>query len=152
MAQRGWTKARLYFRILVPVAALAVALPRTQLAQKNGADVTLNSFTGTWRATCQDGNLFAILNLKVSGSDLVGDISLANMSGENGRCAKVIDPPSPQHAMKVTGARLEGTTLSFQGSSNARFEMSLAGARTAKLIFVGTPVEELPWLLTKSAD
>ena len=109
----------------------------------------MTSFAGTWKGICQDGNPFVILSLKVSGRDLVGDISIANMHGDNGQCASVIDPPSPQHAMKISSAKLEGKTLSFDGSPNARFQMSLDGTQTAKLKFLGTPVEDTPWQITK---
>jgi hypothetical protein len=138
-----------FSRRLVPVAALAVTLPWTQLAQKNEADAGLSSFAGTWRGICQDGNPFVILSFKVTGSELVGDIRIANMSGDSGQCTRVVNPPSPQHAMKVTGARLEGKTLSFQGSPTAQFEMSLEGAAGARLKFLGTPVEDTPWQLTR---
>jgi hypothetical protein len=152
MAQRGQTRAFLFFRIFVPLAALVLAFPWTQLAQNSGADEALSSFAGVWRGTCQDGNPFVILSIKVTGRDLTGDISMANMNGDNGQCATVIDLPSPQHAMKISGAKLEGKTLSFQGSPKARFQMSLTGAQTAKLKFLGTRVEDTPWRLTRSAD
>jgi hypothetical protein len=152
MAQRGQARTFLFFRIFVPVAALAMTLPWTQLAQNSGPDEGLSSFVGTWRGICQDGNPFVILSCKVNGRDLTGDISLANMNGDNGQCTTVIDPPSPQHAMKISGVKVEGKTLSFQGSPKARFEMSLAGAQTAKLKFLGTPVEDTPWQLTRSPD
>jgi hypothetical protein len=109
----------------------------------------LSSFAGTWTGICQDGNPFVILSFKVSGRELVGDIRIANMNGGSGQCATVVDPPSPQHAMKVTKTKLEGKTLSFQGSPTARFEMFLDGAADAKLKFLGTPVEDTPWQLTK---
>src|ERR1700735_111239 len=145
MAQRGQTKAFLFCRIFVPAVALAMAFPWTQAAQNSAPDEGLRSFAGTWRGLCQDGNPFVILSLKVNGRDLTGDISMAHMNGDNGQCTTVIDPPSPQHAMKISGVKVEGKTLSFQGSPRARFEVSLAGARTAKLKFLGTPVEDTPW-------
>jgi hypothetical protein len=74
------------------------------------------------------------------------------MNGGNGQCAKVIDAPSPEHAMKIDAAKVEGNVFSFQGSPKARFEMSLVDAQTARLKFLGTPVEETPWELVKSAD
>jgi hypothetical protein len=80
----------------------------------------------------------------------MGDISIANMHGENGQCETIIDAPSPQHAMKISAARVEGGILSFQGSEKARFEMSISGAQTAKLKFLNTPVEDKPWQLVKS--
>jgi hypothetical protein len=72
--------------------------------------------------------------------------------GSNGQCAKVNDPQSPQHTMKIDGAKVEGNIFSFQGSPTARFEMSLVDAQTARLKFLGTPVEDTPWQLVKSAD
>jgi hypothetical protein len=81
---------------------------------------------------------------------LAGDISIANMNGGNGQCAKVIDAPSPQHAMKISGAKVAGNILSFLGSEKAQFEMSLSGGQTARLKFLNTPGE--PWQLVKSAD
>jgi hypothetical protein len=105
-----------------------MAFPWTQLAQNSGPDEALSSFAGTWRGICHDGNPFVILSLKVSGTNLTGDISMANMNGDNGQSTTVIDPPSPQHAMKISGVKVGGKTLSFEGSPKARFEMSLAGA------------------------
>lgn len=98
-----------------------MALAQTQLAQTRGADEALSSVAWTWSGICQGGKPFVILSLKVSGKDLIGEIRIANMTGDNGQCASVIDPPSPQHAMKISGARVGGKTLSFQGSPNARF-------------------------------
>jgi len=144
-------KALLFFRIAVAVALLTAA--SALLAQNSGTGGTLSSFAGTWRGICQDGNPFAILSVRVSGKDLVGDISIANMQGDgNGQCAKVNDPPSPQHAMKIDGAKVEGNVFSFQGSPKARFEMSLVDTQTARLKFLGTPIEEAPSQLVKSAD
>jgi hypothetical protein len=149
MAQREWMNPIPYFRVLLPVAALAVALPWAQLAQDKEPDENANSFAGTWKGICQDGNPFVILNLKISGKDVTGDIAIANMNGDDGQCVSVIDPPTPEHAMKISDAKLEGKILSFQGSPKARFEMSLDGTQTAKLKFLGTPVEDTPWRLTK---
>ena len=142
-------KASLFFRLFVALVLLA-ALSWTIQAQKTGADVSLASFAGTWKGICQDGNPFVILSITVSGRDLMGDISIANMHGEDGQCEAIIDAPSPQHALKISGARVEGGILSFQGSEKARFEMSLSGAQTAKLKFLNTPVEDKPWQLLKS--
>jgi len=138
------------FRIVVMAALLTAA--NSLFAQNGGADGTLSSFAGTWRGICQDGNPFVILSIRVSGQDLVGDISIANMNGGNGQCAKVIDAPSPEHAMKIDVAKVEGNVFSFQGSPKARFEMSLVDAQSARLKFLGTPAEETPWRLVKSAD
>ena len=93
---------------------------------------------------------YVILSIRVSGRDLAGDISIANMNGGNGQCAKVIDAPSPQHAMKISGAKVAGNILSFRGPEKVQFEMSLSGGQTARLKFLNTPGE--PWQLVKSAD
>jgi hypothetical protein len=138
--------------LLSVTAAVLAALPLTLLAQSSAADQPLTDFAGTWRGICQDGNPFVILSVKVSGGTLAGDISIANMQGGNGQCATVTDPPSPEHAMKIDGARVQGNVFSFQGSPKARFEMSLVGIQTARLKFLGTPVEDTPWKLVKSGD
>ena len=140
------------FLFFVTVALLAAALPSTLRAQNSTTDQPLTDFAGTWRGICQDGNPFVILSIKVSGGALAGDISIANMQGGNGQCAKVTDPPSPEHAMKIDGAKVQGNIFSFQGSQKARFEMSLVGAQTARLKFLNTPVEDTPWQLVKSAE
>jgi len=136
--------------LLSVTAAFLAALPLTLLAQSSAADQPLTDFAGTWRGICQDGNPFVILSVKVSGGTLAGDISIANMQGGNGQCATVTDPPSPEHAMKLDGAKVQGNVFSFQGSPKARFEMSLVGSQTARLKFLGTPVEDTPWELVKS--
>jgi hypothetical protein len=132
--------------------ALLAALPFALMAQKSAADHPLADFAGTWRGICQDGNPFVILSVKVSGETLAGDISIANMNGGNGQCATVMDPPTPEHAMKIAGAKVQGNIFSFQGSPKARFEMSLVGNQTARLKFLNTPVEDTPWQLVKSAE
>ena len=138
------------FVFFVTIALLA--LPSALMAQNRASDQPLADFAGTWRGICQDGNAFVILSIKVSGGALAGDISIANMNGGNGQCATVIDPPTPEHAMKIDGAKVQGNILSFQGSPKARFEMSLVGGQTARLKFLGTPVEDTPWKLVKSGD
>ena len=138
--------------LLSVTAAFLAALPLTLLAQSSAADQPLTDFAGTWRGICQDGNPFVILSVQVSGGTLAGDISIANMQGGNGQCATVTDPPSPEHAMKIDGAKVQGNVFSFQGSPKARFEMSLVGTQTARLKFLGTPVEDTPWKLVKFGD
>jgi hypothetical protein len=138
--------------LLFVTAAFLAALPLARLAQSSAADQPLTDFAGTWKGICQDGNPFVILSIRVSGGTLAGDISIANMQGGNGQCGTVIDPPSPEHAMKIDGAKVQGNVFSFQGSPKARFEMSLVGAQAARLKFLGTPVEDTPWKLVKSVD
>jgi hypothetical protein len=136
--------------LLFVTAAFLAALPLARLAQSSAADQPLTDFAGTWKGICQDP--FVILSIRVSGGTLAGDISIANMQGGNGQCGTVIDPPSPEHAMKIDGAKVQGNVFSFQGSPKARFEMSLVGAQAARLKFLGTPVEDTPWKLVKSVD
>jgi hypothetical protein len=151
MAQREWTKTFVNLPILT-AAAVVSAFPCLQLAQNSGPGASPSSFAGTWTGICQDGQPFVVLTLKVSGQDLAGEIRMANMSGDNGQCAAVVDPPSPEHAIKISGAKPEGKTLRFVGAQKLRFEMSLDGAQTATLKLIGTPVEETPWQLKRSAE
>jgi len=129
--------------------ALLIALTVAPFGQ---SEDVLGSFAGTWRGICQDGHPFVILTLKVNGKDLVGDISIANMTGDNGQCVAVTDLPSPEHAMKISGAKVTDAILSFHASSHAQFRMALDDAKTAKLKFLGTPVENSPWRLTRIAN
>jgi hypothetical protein len=138
--------------LLFVAAAILAMLPLTLSVQSSAADQPLTDFAGTWKGICQDGNPFVILTIGVSGGALAGDISIANMQGGNGQCATVTDPPTAEHAMKIDGAKVQGNTLSFQGSPKARFEMSLVDTQTARLKFLGTPVEDTPWKLVKSGD
>jgi hypothetical protein len=126
-------------------------LPTRQIAQERGRDGTsLTSFLGTWKGVCADGKEFVVLTLNQSGTDIGGTVSLANMQGEDGQCATVVDPPSGEHAMKVRDAQLRGTVLAFKGSQHAGFEMSLAGTEGVRLKFLGTPVEDKPWELKRA--
>ncbi len=143
-------KAFGFFRLPATMALLVVALPWALLAQNGRADGSLASFAGTWKGICQDGHPFVILSISVSGNDLVGEISIANMHGENGQCETVTDAPSPEHAMKISSAKVEGGIFRFQGSEKARFEMSVMGAQAATLKFLNPSVEEKPWQLVKS--
>ena len=110
----------------------------------------MSSFIGTWKGVCADGKEFVILTLNQNGADIGGTISLANMTGEDGQCAMVVNPPSPEHAMRISDARLEGTVLAFKGSPRAEFEMTVSGPEGARLKFLGTPVEDKPWDLKKA--
>jgi hypothetical protein len=139
------------FLLFVAIALLA-AIPWTLLAQTSASGHPLADFAGTWRGICQDGNPFVILSIKVGSEALAGDISIANMNGGNGQCAAVTDPPTAEHAMKIDSAKVQGNIFSFQGSPKARFEMSLVDTQTARLKFLGTPVEDTPWKLVKSGD
>jgi hypothetical protein len=142
-------KAFRFFGLPATMALLVATLPWMLLAQNSGAD-GMASFAGAWKGICQDGHPFVLLSIRVSGNDLVGDISIANMHGENGQCETVTDAPSPQHAMKISSAKVEGGIFRFQGSEKARFEMSLMSGQTATLKFLNTPVEDKPWQLVKS--
>lgn len=142
-----------YLKLLgIPgLAMLAVLVPRMQFAQQTGEKDARNAFVGTWEATCQDGNPFAVVTIQKKGNELTGTISIGNMNGANGQCVAVLDPPSPDHAMTIRDARIEGKMLTFEGSAKAHFEMSLKSSSNASLKFFGTPAETSPWQLKKSA-
>jgi hypothetical protein len=141
------------FLIAIASIGLLIFRPVQQLAQERTAQVEdMKPFAGTWKGICEDGSPFILLTLKVSEGSLVGEISLANMKGEDGQCAHVINPPSPEHAKKIGGPKVKNKTLSFSGSSSMQFEMSLDGTLGAKLRLLGTPVENRPWRLRKAAD
>jgi hypothetical protein len=73
------------FLLFVTIAfLLAAAIPRTLLAQNSAAEHPL------------------------------ADISIANMNGGNGQRTEVIDPSSPEHAMKIDGTRVQGNIFGFQ--------------------------------------
>ena len=81
---------------------------------------------------------------------MTGTISIANIKGDEGQCAVVVDPPSPNHAMKITDAQIKAKVLAFNGNQRAQFEMTLVGANGARLKFLDTPVEYTPWELSRS--
>jgi len=140
--------AKLALLLLLSVCLLE---PAKQWAQERGQDgSSLKPFAGTWKGTCADGKEFVVLTLNWDGTGLGGTIRLANMHGDGGQCATVVDPPSPEHAMKISDVQLRGKALGFRGSANAEFEMTLAGADRARLKFMGTPVEDNPWELKKA--
>jgi hypothetical protein len=132
------------------VAAFFVS-PPLQMAQEKGRDrAPLSSFVGTWKGVCADGKEFVVVTLNQNGADISGTVSLGNMQGEDGQCATVVNPPSPQHAMKISDAQLRGTLLAFKGSQRAEFEMTIVDTESARLKFLRTPVEEKPWELKKA--
>lgn len=137
---------------LAGFAMLGFFVPRPQCAQEIDGKGTRTAFLGTWKATCQDGNPFALLTIQKKQSELTGTISIGNMNGANGQCVAVLDPPSPDHAMTISDARIQGKTLTFQGSAKAHFEMLLESSIKASLKFFGTPAEASPWQLTKAAE
>ena len=141
------------FLITIVSAGLLILCPERQVAQEKPAQVEdLKPFAGSWKGICEDGGPFVLLTLKISEGGLVGEISLANMKGEDGQCAHVINPPSPEHAKRISGAKVKNKTLSFNGSSSMQFEMLLDGTEGARLRLLGTPVEDAPWRLRKAAD
>jgi hypothetical protein len=140
------------FLIATAFVGLRILCPEQQLAQeKMGQVENLRPFAGMWKGICEDGNPFVVLTLKISEGELIGEISLANMKGEDGQCAHVVNPPSPEHAKKIDGAKVRNKTFSFSGSSSMQFEMSLDGTQGARLRLLGTPVEDTPWRLRKAA-
>jgi hypothetical protein len=52
--------------------------------------------------------------------------------------------------MKVSAAQLQGAALAFKAGEHAQFEMTITSPDSAKLKFLGTPVEKQPWELKRS--
>jgi hypothetical protein len=147
MTTKMLTRARIFPILLL--ALLAQAIPA--VAQTKPDAISLASFAGTWKGICSHGNKeFVVLTLNPSGAELTGNISIANMHGEAGQCQFVIDPPSAEHAMKVSAAQLQGAALAFKAGEHAQFEMTITSPDSAKLKFLGTPVEKQPWELKRS--
>jgi len=112
---------------------------------------SLKPFLGLWKGVCADGKDFVIVALTQSDDGaLGGTIRLANMrGGEDGQCATVVDPPSEEHALRVSEGKIIGATLLFRGAKRREFEMTVTDAGKAKLIFTGTASEENPWKLER---
>lgn len=132
---------------LLVLAGYLLMQPQIQMAQDRSQE---SAFAGSWKGVCADRKPFVLLTVRVTGSDVTGTISLANMKGDEGQCEMVVDLPSPDQAMKITDAQLKAKVLVFKGSGRMQFEMSLVGADGAQLKFLGTPVENNPWKLTRS--
>lgn len=124
--------------------------PALHVAQQAEGSALLKSFVGTWTGTCADGAEFLVLKLSQSGNEMAGTVSIANMNGPNGKCAAVIDPPTEEHAMKIHDAQLREKALAFKGAGQTTFEMSVVGDHEATLKFLGTPVENNPWMLKRT--
>lgn len=142
--------SRLAF-VLLFCAGWLLAQQATEAERKRSAQ---KAFAGTWKGECADGKDFVIVTLvqnEAEAGQLEGTIRLANMrGGDDGRCQIVVDPPSEKHALKITGARVQGSTLTFQGSKRMEFEMTVDGAEKARLKFLGTASEENPWALKRT--
>lgn len=123
--------------------------PTLQIAQQAVGGASLKPFIGSWKGTCADGAEYVVLKLSQSGNEMIGSVSIANMSGPNGRCVSVTDPPTDEHAMKIHDALLRGKALMFKGAGQTAFEMSIVGDEEATLKFLGTPVESNPWKLKR---
>lgn len=119
------------------------------VAQEAGASAPFKPFVGTWKGICADGAEFVVLKLSQSGDELKGTVSIANMSGPEGQCSAVIDPPTDEHAMKLHDMQLQGKTLGFKGAGQTAFEMNVVGDNDARLKFLGTPVQSNPWKVTR---
>ena len=97
------TNARdLAFSLTPFVLAGLLFQPQAQMAQDRSQQEALQPFAGTWKGICADGKPFVLLALRVTGSDVTGTISIGNIKGDEGQCATLVDPPSPDQAMKVT--------------------------------------------------
>lgn len=89
------------------------------------------------------------MKLSQSGDSLGGTVSIANMSGPNGECKSVTDPPTEEHAMKIHDVQPREKALDFRGAGTTAFEMSMVSNDEATLKFLGTPVESNPWRLKR---
>jgi hypothetical protein len=121
-----------------------------QPVQEKDSGASLKRFVGTWKGFCADGKEFVVLILNQAGSDIGGTISLGKFEGPEGQCTSVVDLPAEAHAMKITDAQLRGGVLAFKGRGGVEFEMTVRSDEGAQLKFLGTPVEENPWVLKKS--
>jgi len=138
--------------------ALAFLQPLTQLAaqEKSTSADSIERFAATWEGKCQDGTTFVVLTLQANGSHIDGSVSIGNMNGNHaGGCVSVLEPPTPEHAQKITHATVQQGALLFNGAkradgSLARFELKQIDANTAQLMLLGTPVEEHPWQMQRA--
>ena len=95
------------FLITIVSAGLLILCPERQAAQEKTALVAdLKPFAGSWKGICEDGNPFILLTLRISEGSLIGEISLANMKGDDGQCAHVMN--STQSRTRKENRRREG--------------------------------------------
>lgn len=123
--------------------------PTLQVAQQAEGSGSLKPFVGIWKGTCADGAEYVVVKLSQSGNEMAGTVSIANMSGPDGQCVSVTDPPNSEHAMKIHDVQLREKALMFKGARQTAFEMSVVGDNDAMLKFLGTPVESNPWKLKR---
>jgi hypothetical protein len=125
------------------------------MAQTDRAKEPMQKFVGTWEGKCQDGRTFVVLVLRSTGDQVSGNVSIANMHGDDeGACMLVTAPPVPEHAQKISDATADQNVLSFHGSARddgtlARFELKATEQNKAQLKLFNTPVEKHPWELVK---
>jgi hypothetical protein len=131
------------------MASLLAQFTPQKAPDRSRDDNAFKDFLGTWKGRCADGKEFVVLILSQTGPDLAGTISLGNFEGADGQCTTVVNPPTPEHAMKVTEVKFRGAVLAFKGRQGAEFEMTV-DAPNAKLKFLGTPVENNPWQLRRA--
>lgn len=134
----------LWLSLLILVFVVPVA---AQTASSDGASGS--RFVGEWKGTCADGKPFVLLTLRQEEGAITGNVEIANMQGAEGQCESVTDPPSKEHAMAISDAHLTVKVLTFNGPRDTKFEMTTTGANSARLKFLGTPVEDNPWTLER---
>jgi hypothetical protein len=102
---------------------------------------------GEWVGMCQDGKPFVRVRLRPAVGGYGGTISLGNVKITSqpgamvGSCLEN-DPPSPEHAMKITKAAVAAQVLTFDSERGQEYEMRVTGGDTAELRFVGTNRDE----------
>jgi hypothetical protein len=102
---------------------------------------------GEWVGMCQDGRPFVTVSLRPAVGGYGGTISLGNVKITSqpgaplGACT-VNDPPSPEHAMRITQAVVVDGMLTFDSEHGQEYELKSTGGDTAELRFVGTNRDE----------
>jgi hypothetical protein len=102
---------------------------------------------GDWVGMCRDGRPFVMVSLRPAVGGYGGTISLGNVKivsqpGDAVGVCTVNDPPSAEHAMKITKAVVAGGMLTFDSEHGQEYEMKTTGGDTAELRFVGTNRDE----------
>ena len=104
---------------------------------------------------CPDGKAFILLELrstvnKIDGSISLGNVSLANSGVNKGGSCTVTDPASPDHSAPINDAVVDGQKLTFASSRGQQVEVILTSQDTARLKFLGTPMEQTSFEIDKT--
>jgi hypothetical protein len=102
---------------------------------------------GEWVGMCQDGRPFVSVSLRqavsgYSGTMSLGNVKITSQPGNPVGACTVNDPPSAEHAMKITNTVLRDGVLTFDSEHGQEYEMKRTGGDSAELRFVGTNRDE----------